>query len=159
MIKREKTRRIIGYFIFLSFIVYIMAFLYFTVGKVEVTEINDAMYRANFVPFKTILGYIKLIEKGTIRNIAIINLMGNLLLALPLAVYLPYYIKSLRKWWKTFFLVVIIILVIEFVEMISGRGSFDIDDVILNSLGGLLGYAIWKFRFVQRIVNCIQEDK
>lgn len=159
MRKRGKTRRIIEYLILVSFIVYILAFLYFTIGKVDVTEINGEIYRANLVPFKTISGYIKLIAKGTIRNIAVLNLGGNLLLALPFALYLPYYFKPLRKWWKTFFLVVIIILIIELVQLVSGRGSFDIDDLILNSLGVLLGYGMWSLRLIQSIVGYIQEDK
>lgn len=38
-----------------------------------------------------------------------------------------------------------IILFVEVIQFLFGRGSFDIDDIILNMVGIFIGYVIWKF--------------
>ena len=43
----------------------------------------------------------------------------------------------------------ILLVVIEVVQVVTRRESFDIDDFILNMLGALIGFGIWKTKFVQ----------
>ena len=46
-----------------------------------------------------------------------------------------------------------IILVIEVLQFLSLSGSFDIDDLILNLLGALLIYGLYKIRKINQLVN------
>lgn len=47
--------------------------------------------------------------------------------------------------------VFVIVLIVELLQFISGIGSADIDDVILNVFGAFIGYGIWKTPFVQKL--------
>lgn len=107
----------------------------------------------NLIPFRTIGGYIKAIFDGSMNlNIPLENLFGNLLMFLPMGCYLPFFIRkidSLKKYlWRMF----PIFFSIEIAQFLTKRGSFDIDDLILNLLGAILGYILWRSRFVQGIL-------
>ena len=91
------------------------------------------------------------------RNISIINLVGNLIMLVPMACYLEYFIKPLRRFWKDTFVVSVIVILIELIQLFTGKGSLDIDDIILNTLGAMLGYGFWKLKPIngsQRRYNC-----
>src|SRR5690606_18128101 len=70
-----------------------------------------------------------------------------LLLLMPLGVYLRYYLVALRAWWKALFLIGCVTLFYEVTQVTGIYGIydcpyrlFDVDDLILNGSGGLVGY-------------------
>lgn len=92
----------------------------------------------NLIPFKSILD---ILQNGSIYAI-IINILGNLLIFIPL----EYFIITLFKVNKlsiNFILSVSIILIIELIQLIFKIGVFDIDDIILCMLGMMLFYLIY----------------
>ncbi|PAC32741.1 VanZ family protein [Caldifermentibacillus hisashii] len=107
---------------------------------------------SNFVPFKTISTYIMAMFDGSLNlGIPIKNLIGNLIMFLPMGIYLPYYIKKINKVGRFTFSMIILLFVIEVTQLVTRRGSFDIDDFILNMVGALIGFGIWKTKIVQRL--------
>ena len=152
MNKEIPVKKALHILITASFIIYLFALFYLTIGKSGAVMINGMEQRANLIPFHTIKNYLKQIT----RLHAMVNLVGNLLLLLPMAIYLPYFIKALRKLWKDTLAILAIILIIEITEYISKRGSFDVDDIILNLLGAMIGYGIWKLKPLQKLVGFIQ---
>lgn len=92
-------------------------------------------YRYNLVPFLTITSYFP------IRTMSSwINIVGNIAVFMPFGVLLPLafrirFLKSLG-----FFLVGLCLL--EVTQLLSRRGSLDVDDIILNSVGFMLGYGL-----------------
>ncbi|MBE5956034.1 MAG: VanZ family protein [Lachnospiraceae bacterium] len=119
----------------------------------DLTPWEYARMHMNLIPFRTIGGYIKAIFDGSMNlNIPLENLFGNLLMFLPMGCYLPFFIRkidSLKKYlWRMF----PIFFSIEIAQFLTKRGSFDIDDLILNLLGAILGYILWRSRFVQGIL-------
>ena len=109
---------------------------------------------SNFVPFKTISTYILAMFDGSLNiSIPIKNLFGNLIMFLPVGIYLPYYFKKIKKIGRFTFSMIILLFVIEVTQLVTRRGSFDIDDFILNMVGALLGFGIWKTRKVQRLLK------
>ena len=72
---------------------------------------------------------------------------------LPMGIYLPYYMKKLNKVGKFTLSMIILLFVIEATQLVTKRGSFDIDDFILNIVGTLVGFGIWKTKIVQRLLN------
>src|SRR5690606_38936395 len=95
--------------------------------------------------------YITAMFDGSLNlNIAIKNLFGNLIMFLPMGIYLPYYIKKLNKVGKFTLSMIILLFVIEATQLVTRRGSFDMDDFILNIVGALVGFGIWKSKIVQR---------
>jgi glycopeptide antibiotics resistance protein len=95
---------------------------------------------ANFLPFKTILPYL-IGEKGLM--IAVINLAGNIILLVPIGFLVPFIYRKMT-WKKTLALAVAAGLAIEGMQALFRVGIFDIDDVMLNGLGVIVGY--WAFR-------------
>ncbi|MCB5238571.1 VanZ family protein [Niallia circulans] len=93
---------------------------------------------------KTISTYINAIFSGNMNlDIPLKNLFGNLLMFLPMGIYLPYFVKRLKRISSFSVTFMIILLVIEITQSISRRGSFDIDDFILNTIGALIGFGVW----------------
>lgn len=97
---------------------------------------TDAGHAPNFVPFKTIVPYL-FGYKGWI--IAGVNLVGNIALLVPIGFLLPSLYKNIT--WRTSLIVAGASgLLIELLQTVLRVGIFDIDDVILNTLGVMIGY-------------------
>lgn|SRR5574344_280655 len=114
----------------LCFIVYIL--LLFEL----VTSTDFESYSNNFIPFKEMFRY-HLTSKLFYRNV-----VGNIILFVPFGYFISYYCK-LNKWYQNILVVGITSLTIEVIQSCIGR-SFDIDDIILNLVGGLFGYLIYR---------------
>lgn len=153
-------KSIVNIIILVSGIIYLFALYYFTIGKTPAVIINGHRYLSyNLIPLKTIIGYLKHIVQETVtKRAAILNLTGNLVLVLPLALYLAYFFKPLRKLRKILLTSLFVICLIELIQLFTGRGSFDIDDIILNAIGASIGYGIFNMRPVKRVVEHIQFD-
>lgn len=115
---------------------------------------------SNFLPFKTISTYITAMFDGSMnRDIPIKNLFGNFILFLPMGIYLPYFAKRINKVRTFTFSMMILLLVIEVIQVVTRLGSLDIDDFILNMVGALIGFAIWKANVVQKLVGTEKQRK
>jgi glycopeptide antibiotics resistance protein len=98
----------------------------------------------NLVPFRGITQQIGFIFAGedVVRNIA--YLTGNLIGFSPLGFFLPV-LFSKQRMFKMFIITVVLALVcLELAQLMTMRGSFDIDDIILNTAGACLGF--WVLR-------------
>ncbi len=129
MLSRKKLRMAQQYF-YLSFVIYLSAVVYLLFFSRMDTPISlwnmvgrldpDSIPNVNLVPFGTILCYLScLIPGNAYAQVALCNLFGNFLIFLPMGFYLPLLTRHSR---------------------ITGLGTFDVDDMILNMAGGLLGY-------------------
>ena len=74
------------------------------------------------------------------------QLILNIFMFIPLGILLPIVFKSLRSFWKTVICSLGITFFIEFIQYFIGRSS-DIDDLILNTLGGMVGCAVYFILF------------
>lgn len=92
----------------------------------------------NLIPFKSI---IDIFNNGNIYSI-IINILGNLLIFMPLEYFIIELFK-INKFILNFSISFIIILIIEIMQYIFKVGVFDIDDLILCTLGMMLFYIIY----------------
>jgi len=114
----------------------------------ELTILEYFKLRSNFVPFRTISGCIQAIFDGTMnRDIPIKNLLGNLLLFLPMGLYLPVFIHRLHKFDKFLLAIFFLLMSVETIQVLLKIGSFDVDDMILNLLGAICGFFIFKLFF------------
>ena len=116
----------------LIFVIYILMFFQI------VTHQDVISYSNNFIPFKELTRY-------TIgSNLFYKNIIGNILLFMPYGFFLSYYLRFEKK--DKLLAVVLILMVslsIECVQLVIGR-CFDVDDIILNLLGGMVGYYIYR---------------
>jgi glycopeptide antibiotics resistance protein len=95
----------------------------------------------NFIPLvNTIVPYLK---GGPSTHIAVENLLGNIFAFSPLGFFLPLLFKSCKRLKVNFLISLCVSLFIEIVQLIFYLGTCDIDDLILNVLGSLLGYGAY----------------
>lgn len=97
-------------------------------------------------PLKTIRGFLWLAHNyKTVDELitVIVNLVGNVVMFIPLGALLPMGWKSFERFWATFSCAVLIICAVEALQYATALGSLDIDDLILNLPGAMLGYALW----------------
>ena len=95
-------------------------------------------YAINLTPGYTIRS---MLEKGS-HGQKLINLAGNVLIFAPLGLLPPLLWRRLRHLWAAVGLSAAVSCLIELLQLFFGR-SVDVDDVILNTLGGLLGYLLF----------------
>lgn len=70
------------------------------------------------------------------------NIILNILMFVPLGILLPLIFNNCRKCWITYLIGLFFTLIIEVIQLISGRGIFEIDDIFNNTLGCIIGYGI-----------------
>ena len=98
-------------------------------------------YSVQPIPFKTIFGYVReVIAHRWMLGLAIRNVLGNFILFYPMGIFLPCLFRSVRTVKKSFLIALCTILSVEIVQLVFRLGIFDIDDLILNIAGWILGY-------------------
>ncbi|WP_052088459.1 VanZ family protein [Paenibacillus wynnii] len=108
----------------------------------------------NLIPFDSIKQYINNKDDYNF-NTWFMNLMGNFMMLMPLGVLLPVLHKRFRKFKNFIVFLIGINLTIETFQYYSGYGSLDIDDVIMNSSGGIVVYMIIKAILNIQLLNRI----
>jgi glycopeptide antibiotics resistance protein len=93
----------------------------------------------NYVPLKTILPY--LIGHPTWID-AIRNVLGNIIPFMPIGFLLPLVYRPI-SWKGVLGIAVAFSLCIEIPQLVLRAGIFDVDDILLNTLGGMLGYLVF----------------
>jgi glycopeptide antibiotics resistance protein len=117
----------------------------FKIGHLQFNFSGTSTGPANFIPFKTIWPYL-LGAKG--QMIAIFELAGNIALLVPIGLLVAFVFRGMT-WKKSLALAVATGLAIEVTQVLLHAGIFDVDDILLNALGVMIGY--WLFvAFVRR---------
>jgi len=108
----------------------------FRIGHLKINFGGTATGEANYIPFRTIFSYL-FGDKGFL--IGCVNLLGNILLLVPLGFLVPVVYRNTR-WRQVFILAVCAGALVEILQAALRVGIFDIDDVLLNALGVVAGY-------------------
>ena len=128
--------------------------LYCFVLFVLVTTNDFSSYSNNFIPFREIFRY-----KNIHDPLFIWNVQGNIILFMPFGFIIADVINlksGKHNIWLTMLVSTITSLSIEIIQMFIGR-SFDIDDIILNLFGAIIGYLV--FRFFYWLFNHLIKNK
>ncbi len=137
LVKYKKEFVLYEEILYLIFVIYILLFF-------QVVTYQDVIsYGNNFIPFKELTRY----SIGS--SLFYKNVIGNILLFMPYGFFVSYFLK-LDKKRLAFLLILIVSLGIECVQLVIGR-CFDVDDIFLNLIGGMLGYFI--FRLLEKITD------
>lgn len=132
LIKNKQKIVLYEELLMLSFIIYILCLFQVVTFQDDVSWSTN-----NFIPFKEILRY------NITSRLFFKNVLGNMLMFLPFGFFTSYYLK-VEKIHMPLILILIASISIEIVQMCIGR-VFDVDDIILNIIGGLSGYCIYSF--------------
>ena len=114
----------------LLFIIYILL-LYELLTRAELNTVRGY----NLVPFSEMFRY----EIGSTSFY--LNVVGNIVIFIPFGYLISTYIKP-KRILSILIVSVISSATVEFVQLCIGR-SFDVDDIILNSLGAIIGFLIY----------------
>ncbi len=71
------------------------------------------------------------------------NIILNVCMFVPLGLLLPMMIKSFRSFWKTYLVGFLFTLCIEGIQLLGRRGIFELDDILHNTVGMMIGYGIY----------------
>lgn len=124
----------------------------FTFVKWNKELFNNYIHNSlNLIPFKTIIGYI--MPSGNISNKAVIvNILGNIAACMPFGFFLPLLFEKQNKFRVFIITMMIIVLIIELLQFVTLSGSCDIDDLILNVLGALIIYLIFRIKIIRNLL-------
>src|SRR5688572_29311437 len=121
-------RRIVLTAVFIAYVLFLF--------EIALLRFPIADPRPNFVPFRSILHD----WRGGGRNL-VINFVGNLVAFLPMGLVPPLILRRLTLRQVALFSLTLS-LMIEVLQFLTGHRVADVDDLILNTAGGLLGYAM-----------------
>ena len=144
----KKFARPILWTIFLIYCFVLVYVLFLSRGTRDGFTFAEYMRRfTNFIPFKTIIEYVQRYIDGY-RNLSVLNLLGNFVLFMPMGALLPCVIRKLDRFWKVTLTVLGMVVMVEIVQGILRVGSVDIDDVIFNVVGAMIGYGLIRLPFI-----------
>ena len=138
--KREIAERIIIYAVFGFYTLLVLKMLFFSrTGEISAT---------NFVPMKTIWDYLT-----GVSSFAFGNVVGNIFLFVPLGLYLSF-LRNDKRIGLNMLVVLGATVIAEIIQFCLSIGIADIDDVILNCIGGFIGILTYKI-----IVKIVEDEK
>lgn len=155
-IRKVKVIRALGKVLFILYVGFLIYFLFVAewYGRTEISE----EYRYNLELFKEIRRFITYREQlGTFVVAA--NLLGNILIFMPYGFFISMAGET-RGFIKTFFYSMFLSLGVEIVQLVTKVGSFDVDDILLNTIGGVLGYLVFVIcNRIRRNIACSESKR
>lgn len=142
------------FFLYLLFVIRVIVFKYplSQVQEIVASWQKDVVWEglgtANFTPFKTIKMYIRYYDLPGLRSFS--NLFGNILIFIPIGMLMPMAHKASRNVVIMLLNAFLFVLGIEVFQLFSAFGAFDVDDIILNCFGVLIGRAVYQFLVLKK---------
>lgn len=140
--------------------VYIICLTYFlffaeSMGR----DFESRSYHYNLELFKEIGRFIKYRHVLGMQAV-LLNLVGNVVAFIPFGFFLPILHNKCRSLLRTTFFSFELSLMVETIQLVSKVGSFDVDDLLLNTIGGALGCLIflWMNR-IRRTYETKEEER
>lgn len=137
--------------------IYWLLFIVYTIVLIKVAFVNQSLEMvkenimglslnrlttnlqdANFIPFKTIGVYTNMYFKPAMKFLGL-----GIAWFIPLGYFIPA-LTSARNFKRVLITGLLIIISIEVLQLVLALGVFDIDDIILNACGLILGYMVYQ---------------
>lgn len=147
VIKKNKLNIIREIFVNLFFIYFLMM-IYYTFFKNG--ELCFSFYRiryVNFIPIKRTIEMFANVNTG--YTCPYYNVLGNIILFIPLGFFIPLLFKKCDKLKRVILYGFIGSFSIEFLQYFTSNNITDIDDLIFNTIGAVLGFCCF------RLVRCV----
>ncbi len=138
--KSEKLIRVLAWTIFTIYIIMLFYFMFFSERYGRTVIHSD--YNYNLELFKEIKRFWNYREILGVESV-VLNLGGNVAGFIPFGIMIPFLSKKRRNFFLVTILTLEFSLLIEVTQLITKAGSFDVDDLLLNTLGGSIGYMVF----------------
>lgn len=139
MNKLDRKFRIIGVILFLIYLLFLSYVLFFAESFGRGMAVDYHGY--NTIPFHEIRRYIEHFERLGMRSV--INLGGNILAFMPFGFFRPIIGRRKHSFLRTLVQGSLFSCAVEVTQLVTNVGSFDVDDIILNTFGVILGYIVF----------------
>jgi glycopeptide antibiotics resistance protein len=146
--KRKANIKLGCSILFIIYLIVLFYFLFFSERYGRTME--NTTYRYNLVPFKEIQSYIKHRSYFTFE-LFFVNIVGNVLAFLPFGIFMPLIFNKSRNFFLILLESILFSAAIETIQLVTKVGSFDVDDIIMNTLGGILGFIIFVIFLKKRV--------
>lgn len=147
MLRNTTRNQKLGWVLFVSYLALLVYFVFFAESFGRLPEQRDD-YAYNLELFKEIRRFYCYREQLGMKAF-LLNVVGNVVAFVPCGFFLPIVSRRGRRWYNTILLCFGLSLCIELVQLVFKVGSFDVDDLLLNTLGGIAGYV--GYRVVQLV--------
>lgn len=145
MIRNTTKNQKLGWVLFLAYLALLVYFMFFAESLGRDPSLREYSY--NLELFKEIRRFWKYRDQLGMEAF-VLNVFGNMVAFIPCGFFLPIVSRRSRRWYNAILLSFCLSLSIETAQLIWKVGSFDVDDLLLNTLGGAVGYVC--YRMVQR---------
>lgn len=136
----NENRKRIGMVSLLLTIAYVCIIIYFLLFADRLGRgAGYETYRYNIRPLEEIRRFI-VYRQAVPDGAVILNLLGNLIVFFPLGFLIPIWTERKMRFVSILLLSFAFSLVIETIQLVSKVGVFDVDDLLLNTIGGILGW-------------------
>lgn len=123
----------------MAYLILLFYFLFFSEGLGRIN--TESEYRYNLTLFREIKRFIEYRDILGFRAV-FLNLAGNVIAFMPFGFLWPLLRDYRTNWFVTTTSAFLFSLFAESVQLVLKLGSFDVDDLLLNTIGGLLGYIV-----------------
>ena len=130
----------IAFYIVMAFYAFLMLDFFFCFNIISSGVITERSF--NLIPFKTIWEYLSRENRISVPRV-VQNLLGNMIIFVPYGLYLQVLLKN-KSVWKILLIVLLTSLAVEILQFAFMRGAADVDDLLLNLCGGLLGIGMYR---------------
>ncbi|MFC3748589.1 VanZ family protein [Paenibacillus sp. GCM10012306] len=140
--RRNSTVKVVFYLLFAGYaVIAVNLILFKTIPITAIFSYPGLLRSVNLMPFYTIISYFSDDSVGLKRLLE--NILGNIALFIPLGVFVSH-MGVMRSSRYKFGIILTTTVSFEIIQYILALGSSDIDDVLLNLIGGMLGIAVYK---------------
>lgn len=137
----KKKIKAAGAVLFALYILVLIYFLFFA-DRFGQTTFEEREYHYNLVLFREIKRFWIYREQLGVLAVAA-NLAGNIIGFVPFGMILPLICKNARGFFFISFSGFALSLGVETVQLLTKLGCFDVDDLVMNTAGAAIGYAIF----------------
>ena len=141
MIRNTTKKQKLGWVLFIAYLVLLVYFMFFAESFGRTPHVQED-YAYNLTLFKEIRRFYTYREQLGMKAF-LLNVFGNVIGFMPCGFFLPVISRRSRKWYNTFLLSFLLSLTIETVQLVFKVGSFDVDDLVMNTLGAAAGYVVF----------------
>lgn len=138
-----KTKRIVCKVIFVAYLALLVYFLFFA----EMLGRNAVMqdFRYNLEPFREIRRFVRYAQQLGFVTV-FLNLVGNVLIFIPFGYFTGLFQRGRVSFIQGVLWSFDLTMAVELLQLVTKAGCFDVDDLMLNTLGGAIGILLYKIQ-------------
>ena len=141
MAANKKDKKTIIWVCFIAYLALLGYAVFFSSGF---GREEHAEYRYNLTLFQEIGRYYNVGMRTGSWRLFWWNVVGNVCVFVPFGLFLPSLFAKCQKLVVVLLFSLELSLVVEIVQLVTKVGSFDVDDLLLNTIGGIIGCLVYK---------------